>query len=263
MYHKNTINTTTMKTKKSYDFPVSLAEVKTNNIIIPNKLAVIREDTQQPIGLVSNQYSLVKHSDAIDCFRDALKGNEYEEKIELTKNGAQLFGLYTLNSVQIQVDKNDLVALQLIIKNSYDGTKSLQLVLGAFRLVCSNGMIIGKELFNFSQKHFSSNLPEISNLKDNVSKMVNTFKDTLPLMQKMNKTSLKINEDLFNNKKVGIPQYLLKEAKEEYKNKDMNTIWGYYNSLTYAISHKMKKETPNTQFYYLERAWEKSLTLIK
>lgn len=41
--------------KTKYDFPVRLAAINSDSILIPNKLAVIREDTNEPIGIVSDK----------------------------------------------------------------------------------------------------------------------------------------------------------------------------------------------------------------
>jgi len=55
-----------------YDFPVELVPIKANNIIIPKKVAVFRTDNNQSIGIVSNQYRLLKHKDIVDSFREDL-----------------------------------------------------------------------------------------------------------------------------------------------------------------------------------------------
>jgi len=258
------MGTTVKEVKNSYDFPIKLAPIQSDSILIPKKFAVIREDIKQPIGIVSDQYSLVKHSDAIDCFREALKGNKFEEKVEIIKNGAQLFSTYKLTDTQVEVSKGDIVAMQLILKNSYDGSNSLQIILGAFRLVCTNGMVVGSEFFRYSQKHITSGKPAIDVLKQNVTALVNQFKNSLPAMQAMSKAKLTATpEKLFDAKTLEFPKYLANEASLNYKESDKNTVWTYYNALTYAISHKMKKDSPNARFYYLQRAWEKSVAMVK
>ena len=47
---------------------------------------------------------------------------------------------------------------EVIIHNSYDGTKALNIRVGLFRFVCSNGIVVGENLVpNFSVKHSNSN----------------------------------------------------------------------------------------------------------
>jgi hypothetical protein len=250
-------------TKNAYDFPVKLSEIKTDNILIPKKLAVIREDTNEPIGIVSDKYSLIKHSEAIDMFRSALGKNKYEEKIELMKNGAQLFSTYKLFDTEVEVSKRDLVAMQIIIKNSYDGSKSLQFILGAFRLVCSNGMVIGKEFFSFSQKHISAGDLIQKDIKNTVVKMVEQFKGNLPMMQAMDKQKIVGDTTkLFDSKKIEIPNYLTKIASEKFNADGPANVWGYYNSLTYAITHELRKDSPNSRLCYLQKSWQLATALV-
>lgn len=249
----------------TYDFPTQLVEIKANNVIVPGKLAVVREDTNEPIAIVSNKYGLLKHKNVIDCFRDTLKESKYTEKIEVVKNGAQLFATYKLDDTSIEINKGDIVAMQIILKNSYDGSKAFQLMLGAYRLVCTNGMVIGKEFFSYSLKHFISNkgIPESTELKTNVGVLINNFKTQLPVMQKMDKTRVnKPTDELFDSKKQFIPEYLLNTAKEQFENEHNDSVWTYYNTLTAAITHKSKKDNPGTRFEYLKRAWMSATQLI-
>ena len=46
---------------------------------------------------------------------------------------------------------------EIIIKNSYDGSLQVHILAGAFRLVCSNGLIIGITLGKKNYRHFQNN----------------------------------------------------------------------------------------------------------
>lgn len=252
------------KTEKEYDFPVELIPIKANEILIPKKSAVIRTDTQQSIGIVSSQYGLLKHKDIIDSFRKALSDHKYEEKIEINKNGAHLFSTYRLPEIQHEVKKGDFVAMQFIAKNSYDGTKSFSLMLGALRLVCSNGMIIGNEFFSYSQKHMygisSSNSLVLEN---RIVELITYFKDSIPVMKRMSDTKVKVpNEILFNQKYLSLPKYVINSAKEIFEKKQANTVWEYYNALTFVISHNLKKDNPQTKIDYTKEAWSAASKMI-
>lgn len=243
---------------KTYNFPVELAPIKTNGVLIPNKVAVYRSDVKRPIGIVSNKYELLKHSTVINSFRTCLKSIETDEKIQLLKNGAHLFATYTMKKIKVEVRKNDIVSLQFVVKNSYDGSNSLQISLGAFRLVCSNGMVIGKQFFSYTQRHIGSKNQSIDTniLQENISQLTEQFKNTLPVFQKMNrqKTTSPVDK-LFNKDILKIPTYLLTEAQKQYADTE-HTVWDYYNSLTAAISHNLKKENPSMTIYCGKRVWD-------
>jgi hypothetical protein len=47
---------------------------------------------------------------------------------------------------------------QLVLLDSHNGTSAIKLMLGFYRLICSNGMIVGNTLFEHSMKH---NQPDV------------------------------------------------------------------------------------------------------
>ncbi len=42
---------------------------------------------------------------------------------------------------------------EIIMGNSYDGTSQVYMMMGAYRLICSNGMIIGVTFGKFNNRH--------------------------------------------------------------------------------------------------------------
>lgn len=252
-----------MKTAAAeYDFPVSLTPVFATSgkakVAMPNKLAVIRTDTDAPLGIVSDKYSLLKHSDVIDGFREALSGQKFTEQISLQRGGAQLFAKYTLKGVDAEVQKGDVVGMQLLARNSYDGSTQLHLSLGSLRLVCQNGMVISKSFIDFSHKHIGTDFKlDIIEVKESITTMISRFQETVPQMQIMTKTKVKTDEEiLFDAKVLKLPSYIVDEAHQEYKRANDKTLWGYYNSLTFAVTHKMRKEAPVLSSYYSAMAWD-------
>lgn len=250
-----------------FNFPVELVPVETQKtgILVPKKLAVIRIDTKQPIGLVSDKYELLKHDQVIKGFREALSKTKTTEKISLARDGAQMFATYTMSAMKFEVRKGDMVSLQLFVKNSYDGSNALQIALGAFRLVCSNGMVIGKRFFSFSQKHIGSKgNVEAEKLNAIIAQLSDSFKAVLPHMQQMARAKLATDpEKLFDQKKVRIPSYLLDIARAEYIADKEKTVWSYYNSLTSSITHSIKKESAQASLKYGKVVWDTAIGALK
>lgn len=247
-----------MKTNKNhnYDFPVEMTPISAGGIDIPDRFAIIRQDTKTPLGVVSDKYSIITHSDVIKGMRDALDSRKFDESVELTKDGAQLFATYTLRDMEEEVAKNDVVGMQLTVKNSYDGSSPVQMSLGALRLVCENGMTLSKSFMNFTQRHIGEvNKPEIHEMREKISLYTSQFGDLVPTMNEMTKTQIKPDKKLFDKKETRFPSYLLNVAEHEFKGKKDETVWGYYNSLTYAITHKMRKDSPHSRSYLTDRAW--------
>lgn len=254
--------------QNAYNFPVEVTPVQalvkvpegiTLDVAAPKYRAVVRTDSNEVLGVVSNKYELLKHETVIDGFRNALKGVEVEEKIHVLKNGAQLLAHYKLVNDQIEVKPGDFVALQIVVKNSYDGSNALQIMLGAFRLVCSNGMIVGKSFYNYSQKHIGQGL-DVERLNEKIKLLSGNFRSTtLPDLQAMTQKQVPMSvEAIFDYNGLTLPHYLVDEAKKEFERANDNSVWGYYNSLTYAITHSMKKNNPEAALKFGKVAWEKA-----
>lgn len=251
-----------------YDFPVELKDIWTLNANdietnIAGKKAVVRQDTNAILGIVSDSYQLLKHEVVVNSFRKALKKIPHEEKIEVVKDGAILFAKYRLPEMLFEVRKDDFVALEFIVKNSYDGSNSLQIILGAFRLVCTNGMIIGKKFFTFSQRHIGKGGEiEVETIKEKIEFLTGQFEKTINLLKQMSNHELRTGtEGLFDKKLVKLPEYLLVEAEKRYVEDNDFTQWGYYNALTNAITHSMRKYSQSAMVEYGKRAWSYSQTV--
>jgi len=252
----------------NYNFPVDLQPIYFGkHQKIDNRMAVIRTDTNTPLGIVSDNYGMVKHSTVIDSFRAAGKKYETKEKITLTNNGANLFYRMDFPKIEGEVRKNDLLRLQITVKNSYNGSNSLRIIFGALRLVCLNGMVIGQKFMAFAYRHIGevggmADADTIGKYEDAYKKYIKLFSETLPEIQAMSRAKIAKDGGLFDKKKIHIPGYLLEEAEASYKSTEDYTVWGYYNSLTYAITHKMKRESISQSMFYGMVAWKKSESLL-
>lgn len=257
--------------KNKYDFPVELAPIFAKTALnlheangyreIKNRVAVVRTDSNDALGIVSTKYELLKHEDVVNGFRKALADERFNETIKVAKNGAQLYATYSLPEHTVEIRPNDHVSLQFIVKNSYDGTNALHIILGAFRVVCTNGMIIGKRFSAFTQKHIGSDAETVDagKLKAKVETITAQFQKTLPMMQTMAATPATADPDeLFNPKQLHIPKYLTTLAAGEYTTAGDKSLWGFYNALTWAITHHMKRESPATEIQYLAAAWSEA-----
>jgi len=50
---------------------------------------------------------------------------------------------------------------EVVIVNSHDGLSSVRIMLGIFRLVCSNGMVVGSTFAGFNVRHVGDIMPQI------------------------------------------------------------------------------------------------------
>ena len=128
---------------------------------------------------------------------------------------------------------------EVIIHNSHDGSKSLNIRVGLFRFVCSNGIVVGENLIpNLKIMHSNGNWSEILNefidsyeekhnrQQEWVNQMMNT-RMTLDHAYHMAEKALKIRHaDKRNNNDAVDPLELLLVKRREDKGDD---AWSRFN----------------------------------
>ena len=247
-----------------YDFPVELHPISTEpgGFIVPNRLAVIRTDTMRPIAVVSKKYTLLPHADVVDAMRDTLKGQETMETIRMSKNGARMHLEITLPKITLIVD-GDTIAMRLSVSNSYDASRKVNITFGAFRPVCSNGMIIGRRLIAVSRRHVGEVGIEVEQLHTQITMLTKQFRDTAPTLRKMATTPLQSPKKFFHAKTLHLPTYLVKIASEQFKKEEDGSVWDAYNALTFAITHKMRKVNPELATRLGKNAWGAATAVLR
>lgn len=248
-----------------YDFPVELRPVHTLNqalepVEIKGRMAVVRTDTEKVVGIVSDQYKILRHAEVIQAFHDAIGSGAEQRKLTVVRNGAQMYANYRIKNVEGEVRKGDVVGMDLTVKNSYDGTNTLQIMLGALRLVCENGMVISKGFVGLSQKHVGANAQvKVDEIRERVAEASVQFIKQLSVMRAMAQHEIgsmaPSSIDMFEKERVKLPQYILDLAAAEYGRAGDRTMWGVYNAYTSAITHSMKRESPAAQIGYGKVAW--------
>lgn len=249
---------------KNYNFPVELQPIyldDSNEIL--GKKAVVRTDTKQALGIVSNGYGLVHHGTVVDAIREATASYETTEKLDVTMNGAFLFLSISFPRIQQEVKTGDFIRLMMIIRNSYNGMHRLQVIFGAFRLVCSNGMVLGKKFTELSYRHMSSKvealnkksiMEQYSTVSSGYIKLFEERGEQISVMARTNVTQEP--KKLFSPEFAKLPKYLLKEAEHSFEAENDRTAWGYYNALTYAVTHKKKVDNPALDLEFGVEAWK-------
>lgn len=115
----------------------------------------------------------------IECIRGLEKSGYYpvqatESRCRNAENKAfvkHMIRFRNMNTVEVGGNVPEIVMV-----NSHNGTSSYQLRAGIYRLVCSNGMIVGNELFHRSVRHQG----------DVISKVVEAATDLTELLPEVN-----------------------------------------------------------------------------
>lgn len=112
-----------------------------------------------PIGIVSKRYRLIGHGEVIDAVRDAVAGigictADVACEAHLGRYGATM-AFYARLPREFDFDPGDAypMALRVLALNSVDGKSLLTLMLGWYRFVCANGMVVGTTSMNWRMAH--------------------------------------------------------------------------------------------------------------
>ena len=121
---------------------------------------IVREDNNKVLSCMTNDYKLVTNQEIISAAEPILEQHNAQLKEAVSfGDGQQTTWRWIIPDVKIEISKGDLISPEIIIKNSYDGSLQVHILSGAFRIVCSNGLIIGTIIDKFNYKHSIGNLP--------------------------------------------------------------------------------------------------------
>lgn len=146
---------------------------------------------------------------------------------------------------------------RIILTNSHDGFSSFKFMVGLFRLVCSNGLIVCDEQFaNMSIRHINYNFEELrkmviaslENLPNQIEVLNDMRKTVLTDEEKANLavSAIKLRKGYNEEDKVEISKETIDDVLTPIRKEDEgNTLWNVFN----VIQEKIIKGN----FYYSEK----------
>ena len=120
---------------------------------------IVREDTGRVLSCMTNNYKLVKNDTIIKTANPLIKkmGGKLSN-VDVLREGAKTMMKWTFPNNKVKMSKNDEMIPEINIVNSYDGTVGLNILGGAFRIICSNGLVIGFIASKYTNKHIKTNI---------------------------------------------------------------------------------------------------------
>jgi hypothetical protein len=221
-------------------FPVEELPIHLDGFDANGWKAVVRSDTKRTICCHRRSYRLIKNEDVFPAFEEALRESALDTTDmsitdHISYGGAKSERRYKLPKHRIAIQRDDEVDLQLRVHNSYDGSTSIASMLGGWRLICDNGLVIGKRFaYNFGRH----------TLNVNVEKMAKELTVTLNLWKEageewMSWVGKPVTEETAEVVFKAVPQAtprLVSQLMEYYKDeaaRSGHTLWTIYNALTF------------------------------
>lgn len=211
--------------------------------------AITDANTGKLFSIVSSSYKPIRHEAAIDQVESAIADTpdlgEYEVKTDLDNDGGRMRRVYRFADKWLEIAPDDPVNLELHLFNSYDLSWPFMITLGAFRFVCGNGLVVGKDLLYFKRRHVYT--LEALNVEQEVSTAFQRFEQQGNRWKMWTRMHLTpgIAEKIINQMDLGknaaemIENKIIQEAEDfDDKNFPIITLWAFYNVFTWYISYK-------------------------
>jgi hypothetical protein len=235
-----------LEKKPNCFFDINERPVYVDNRIVPDKRAIINKDTGQVIGIVGKNYVPVPNRQLLDDFCSILQESEIDFEIlntHLIRGGSKTIVEILFPLLKVDVQAGDKLQLKGYLINSFDGFSSAILEFGFIRLVCKNGMVVGKKEMIISARH-------VGRIDE---KIVKGFKLYIEEKEREVKAFTKQLMEFKFEKKKGFEiiekskwiakKYhgdLIKRYEEEFANLGSLDAWGLYNVFTFVITNKMQ-----------------------
>ena len=231
--------------KESSLFPVKEDIIYTKNGDESGYKFIMREDTDDILSCMTKEYKLVSNSEVWEAANPILNemGAVLTEE-NIFSNGARTSWTWKIPDVKVKITRGDELNPQITIRNSYDGSFQLGILSGAFRLLCSNGLILGNILSHKVNRHsiYNTNLDKIDkSIKDTVDMMENVFVKELPVLVKT-KTKPKDIQKLVKL----FPDFTMDALTQYLLGNKINNFWDLLNAATWVSTHTMKRNYEST-----------------
>ena len=225
-----------------------------------NKLAVVRTDTNQCLGVVGPRYKAINHREMIDnqraiIARSGLNADGIVENIVTDRNGARCYVKHTLPNQALETPDGDMAALSFLGVNSFDGLFSFMLSAGARQSACMNGQIFTEGSSTIYKSRHTRQLDihqgaqivgkglEIMMQQNELWKIWYQTVPSQQLIEAIFSAAVGIDLSDENAAKNRNYLYLWRVFTETYSRRQGNNLWAVYNALTDWATHApaMKK----------------------
>ena len=140
--------------------------------------AIVNPEIGKVYSIVSKDYKLLRHEDAIQRIENIIGGNpelgNYKTDTEFYDDGARMRRTYCFYKISVEIEPGDIINPELQLLNSYDTTWPFIVILSGYRVVCSNGLVVGEQYLYLRKRHVYNF--EQMDIKEQVSSALGRFK---------------------------------------------------------------------------------------
>ena len=199
--------------------------------------------TNHPHHAVSNNYTFIPTIKVINTIRETgwFPVQVSEQRVRKEDHAG-----YQKHLIRF-ARENDLKTpnrIEIVLINSHNRSAAFRISIGIYRLVCSNGMVVGDEAFKYRHKHMGFDVHAFMNTIENISGSANRIQDK---MEDWNTITLNKNEQGVYAQNAVKKAYNLEDVRDSIidpntlliprRNEDSNrTLWNTYNLVQEALT---------------------------
>jgi len=205
-----------------------------------------------PLPNHGKSYTVISHKQVIDNTKQLLQDSGFVIQKEIYRanmnaNVAQgIYHILPINTVDPTILEEKELGMMFAWTNSYDKSTRFQCAIGAYVVVCHNGMVAG-DMMNFRRKHTGSADHDIRmQISNQIKNGEKYYKRILTDRDAMRNTELSlqeqaeiagrlyINEDILDAAQMSCVKSELEKPTYDYQC-DQENAWAFYNHVTHAL----------------------------
>jgi hypothetical protein len=210
--------------------------------------AIVSPRKGKLFSIVSKDYRLIRHEEATEAVEGVLNDSgglgSYEVRTDFYNEGGRMRRTYRFPDVSVEIEPHDHINPELHLFNSYDKTWPFIVLLGAFRMVCTNGLVVGEEFLHLRKRHVFT--LDQANLKEEISTALSRFSSQAVTWREWAEGPMtaEVYAKVMNEMQLGV------KAKEEVNDRigqeaggndngfPVMSLWVFFNVLTWFITHR-------------------------
>jgi hypothetical protein len=214
---------------------------------------------EKVISILTNRYALLEHKTVFNNLFNLMDENKInfeiaKVQVDQREGSNKIYAMLKLLGHEIDVD-GSLISPTIDIYNSTDGTLSAGVLFGAYRVKCTNGMLIGED-FSLAKIIHSPSAIKKFNVEALFELGLSKYKHLISNIERMQ--SMQFNSEMLKElKMLGVSSMFLKHYDTildkymiEYREDvDKNTLWGFYATFTNFISNHLSLKSIRDGLY--------------
>ena len=206
-----------------------------------------------PLPNHGKSYTVVSHKSVIDNTLQLLVSSGFTIQKEIYRanmnaNVAQgIYHIYPSQTNDEQIKNETELGMMFAWTNSYDKSTRFQCAIGAYVMVCYNGMVAG-DMMNFKRKHTGSADYDVKiHMADQIKNGEKFYKRILDDKDMLRNTDLSlcnqaelvgrlfVEEDMLDSQQMTCVKAELNKPSYDYSVDSNKSAWAFYNHVTHAL----------------------------